>query len=204
MIHSLPVYISSGGASRRFGSEKARALLPDGRTLIEYVAEKMRSISANITVVADRPGKYADLGLRTIADQHPGRGPLAGLQAALLDAVDPTWIFYISCDFLGFDPHWIQQLWNARMPESTAVVFRSQPVDDSESARWEPVFALYHTQLLDAVLAALNENQLTFWRFLEAASAQSISAPEGWENAVSINTPADLQTYLQATNPIKT
>ncbi len=204
MIHPLPVYIASGGASRRFGSEKARALLPDGRTLLEHVAEKLQPIAAKITVVADRIDKYADLGLRTIADQQPGRGPLAGLQSALLDAGDPTWIFYTSCDFLGFDTHWIEQLWNAGMPESTAIVFQSQPHDGSELARWEPVFALYHTQLLGAVTTALNENQLTFWRFLQAVSAQSVPAPKQWENAISINTPADLQTYLHATNLIKT
>ncbi len=197
MIPSIPIYVASGGASRRFGSEKARALLPDGRTLLEHVVEKLQPLASNITVVADRADKYTDLQLRTIADQRPGLGPLAGLEAALLDAGDATWIFYTSCDFLGFDTQWIKQLWNARLPTSLAVVFQSQPSDGLEFARWEPVFALYHTRLLGAVTCALNENRLAFWRLLEAVSAQAVAAPEGWGNAVSINTPADLQTFLQ-------
>lgn len=196
MSLSLPVYIASGGASRRFGSDKARAVLPDGRTLLEHVVEPLRDVASTLTVVADRADKYTDLGLRTIADLQPGRGPLAGLQTALHDAGDSTWIFYTSCDFPSFDLHWIQQLWNARMPDSSAVAFQRQPTGAAEFPGWEPVFALYHTRLLPAVTTALQENKLTFWRFLDAVSAQSVTPPVGWENTISINAPADLQTYL--------
>ena len=78
----LPIYILAGGRSSRFGSDKARAVL-DGEPLIKRVARMAMPIAESTTIVADRTGKYDDLGLRSIADDPPHLGPLGGLAAAL-------------------------------------------------------------------------------------------------------------------------
>ena len=98
----MPVYILAGGRSSRFGSDKARALL-DGEPLVARLARQIEPVARRVTVVAEAADTYADLGLRTIADRRPGLGPLAGLEAALLDATNPPkstadWLILLSCD----------------------------------------------------------------------------------------------------------
>lgn len=67
--------ILAGGRSRRFGSDKALALLPDGRTLLDHAVAGLAPHVAEVVIcgraagLADRPG--------------PDLGPLGGLNAAL-------------------------------------------------------------------------------------------------------------------------
>ncbi|MBA2663401.1 MAG: molybdenum cofactor guanylyltransferase [Bradymonadaceae bacterium] len=186
----VPVYITAGGASSRFGRDKARAVLPDGRTLIEHVATRLQPVASTITVVADRPAKFADLGFRTIADLRPGLGPLSGLHAALEDVADDSWLFYVSCDFLGFDHHWVEQLVANIEPGAGAVAFRSE--------RWEPVFALYNASILKAVAEAFAQSEHALWRLLDQVSARALPLPADWHRAKSINTKEDLDIYWKA------
>jgi molybdopterin-guanine dinucleotide biosynthesis protein A len=72
--------VLAGGQSRRFGSDKALALL-DGRTLLDHAVAGLRAICAEVAVIGrgevpagtlygrDRPG--------------PGLGPLGGIAGAL-------------------------------------------------------------------------------------------------------------------------
>ncbi len=70
--------ILAGGRSRRFGSDKAAALL-DGRPLIDHVAGRLATVCDAVVVCG---GSHPHL--RTIADSPtPGLGPLGGLSAAL-------------------------------------------------------------------------------------------------------------------------
>src|SRR5947207_199580 len=83
----IPVYIAAGGESSRFGSDKARALI-GGQPIIRRIAAELEPIASRMVVISDVPDKYADLGLETIADITPGRGPIAALQMALYHAGD--------------------------------------------------------------------------------------------------------------------
>lgn len=67
--------ILAGGRSRRFGSDKAVALLPDGRTLLDHA---VAGLAPHVTqvVICGRPGGLADR-------PQPDLGPLGGLNAAL-------------------------------------------------------------------------------------------------------------------------
>jgi molybdenum cofactor guanylyltransferase len=73
--------ILAGGASARFGSDKALALL-DGRPLIEHaIAAIAPQVDAIVVCGREWPGRIS------LADRPSGRhGPLAGLSAALLYA----------------------------------------------------------------------------------------------------------------------
>jgi len=177
----IPSYILAGGRSSRFGSDKARALL-DGEPLLCRVARSLGD--RPVTVVATSPGAYEDLGLRTIADPRPGLGPLGGLEAALRDR-GAGWILLAACDLLGLDPRWLADLERAR-GEAPAVAFRG--------GHWEPMPALYHTDLLEAVQArlALEPRARALHALLEAEGAASLRVPGGWRSVRSINTREDL------------
>ena len=73
--------ILAGGASRRFGSDKALAAI-EGRPMIEHVAERLaEQCEAVVAVGRDWPG------LERVEDRPaPGLGPLGGLAGALAHA----------------------------------------------------------------------------------------------------------------------
>lgn len=73
--------IFAGGAGRRFGSDKALALL-EGRTLLDHVADRLRP-QCDALIVVGRPWP----GLVQVEDRPaPGQGPLGALAGALTHA----------------------------------------------------------------------------------------------------------------------
>jgi molybdopterin-guanine dinucleotide biosynthesis protein A len=189
MVPSVPVYVLAGGHSRRFGSDKARVLVGD-EPLLTYVALGLAGVASRLAVVADAPGRYDDLGLPTLGDALAGQGPMGGLERALGDlAPGEEWLLLAPCDLLGIAPSWLETLLEARAPQSGVVAFRG--------ARWEPMPALYHADLRDRVRARLAAGQRSLWRLIEAADPIALPHPPGWEQAVQVNTPADLERYLR-------
>lgn len=180
----LPLYILAGGHSSRFGRDKARARV-NGEPLLLQVAQALAPCAASCTVVADSEGKYADLGLRTIADPTPGLGPLAGLQAALGD-LEPAsdWLLLAACDWLNLSAAWAELLLDGRGASSRAVAFRGTV--------WEPLFSLYHRGLAEEVARRLGEGRLALWRLLEEVEAVPLPLPADWERARQVNQPGDL------------
>ncbi len=182
MSEPVPVYLLAGGRSSRFGEDKARALL-DGEPLLLRLARLLAPVASALTVVAEREGKHADLGLRTLADRRPGLGPLAGLETALLDRGD-GWLLLTSCDWVTLEPAWVSRLLAARSPGAHAVAFRGEV--------WQPLLALYHTGLAPQVTVRLEAGQLPLWRLLEGCGATAVPLPEDWDRALQANTPAEL------------
>lgn len=179
----LPVYILAGGRGSRFGSDKARALL-DGQPLIARIADALRPVAARVTVVADAAGKYADLGLHTIADSIAGAGPLGGLHAALLDLKpDEDWLLLASCDLVVVRAAWVERLW-AQRGDAGAVAFKPDV--------WQPLLALYHRSLAKEVVARLGGTDRSLRGLLGAAGATAAALPADWPEVLQANTPAEL------------
>lgn len=182
-MDAISTYLLAGGRSRRFGSDKVRALL-DGEPLLAWAARPLARFGAP-TVVAGRAGAYDDLGFRTIADARPGMGPLAGLEAALDDA-GTDWLFLGAGDFVGADPAWIDRLLDARRPDAVAIAFR-------DAERWMPVFALYHRASRPAVTRALDAGRLAARDLLDAVDAVAVEPPDDFGRARSVDDPATLE-----------
>lgn len=188
-METLPVYILAGGRSSRFGEDKARARLL-GEPLIRWAVRPLEGRAGSLTVVASIPDSYSDLGYRTLGDRQRDLGPLGGLATALHDRValeGDGWLLITSCDFVGARGQWVDRLLQHRAPGATAVAFRG--------ARWEPLFALYHTAALEVVEAALGRGQGAVHKALDAMSAVAVPVPEDWHEAVSVNTVEDLEAF---------
>jgi molybdopterin-guanine dinucleotide biosynthesis protein B/molybdopterin-guanine dinucleotide biosynthesis protein len=82
--------ILAGGASRRFGAPKALAVVA-GERIVDRVLQALEAAVPEIVISANDPELYGDLDLVTIPDRHADVGPLAGIHAALLHAVDRGW-----------------------------------------------------------------------------------------------------------------
>ena len=185
----VPVYILAGGQSSRFGSDKARAVF-EGEALIVRVQRMLEAHTSDITVVADRADKYADLHLRTIADHNPGLGPLAGLQAALNDLPDDhRWLLLCPCDAVVIEPGWIRQLLGARDEKTDAVAFLDR------QNRWQPMPALYASSALPRVDQGLSAGRLSMQHLLGGLNTIPLPLPPDWPADWQANRPADLEAH---------
>ncbi|MBU0482380.1 MAG: molybdenum cofactor guanylyltransferase [Proteobacteria bacterium] len=88
--------ILAGGKSSRFGSNKALAEF-HSRRLIEHPAGALENIFTKRLLVTNTPDEYLFLGWPMTTDIHPGKGPLAGIHAAL-KTVSTPFIFVVGCD----------------------------------------------------------------------------------------------------------
>ena len=187
---SLPVYILAGGKSSRFGSDKARAEL-HGEPLLQRIVRVLKPAAKRFTAVADVPGKYNDLGVRTIADEQPNLGPMGGLLTALRD-VKEGWLLLTSCDMVALDCAWVDQLLSARTPSSLAVAFKGE--------RIEPLFALYHASLLAPVQAAIVAGNLSPAHLIASVPHVLLALPNNWPALAHINSRAELERAAQTLN----
>ncbi|HPC83831.1 MAG TPA: NTP transferase domain-containing protein [Thermoanaerobaculaceae bacterium] len=187
-MEKLAVYILAGGRSLRFGRDKATALL-GGVPLLAHVASLVAPFARRVTVVAGRAGEYRNMGLPTIADPVPERGPLGGLLAALAD-VEAGWVLVVPCDIWRLRPAWVEALLAGRRPGAQAVVFRG--------ARWEPLPGLYRTSARPLVAAALERGELALWRLLAAADTEAVPLPGDWPDPAQINSQDDLRRVESA------
>lgn len=175
---TLSAYILAGGRSSRFGSDKARAVLDD-LPLIQRQAAQLRDCGCLVRVVARHADTYADLGLETIGDLEPDRGPVGGVRTALTHRRE-GWALITSCDLLQVNPDWIDTLLTPTMHECDAIAFR----DD----RWQPFPGLYHTRLLER---ADVWTRGSLQHLLDHANTISLPAPRDPEIR-QVNRPSDL------------
>jgi molybdopterin-guanine dinucleotide biosynthesis protein A len=178
----VPVYILAGGVSRRFGSDKARAL-HNGVPLLVGVASALEPVADTTTVIAARDGVYEDLGFRSIGDVVACKGPLGGLLTALADCGGDGWLFLCACDWVGLRSEWARVLMGARTRGAHAVAYRT--------VRYEPLFALYHTSIQPAVGQALGAGKLAMQELLLRARTVGLTPPEDWDAATNLNRPLD-------------
>jgi molybdopterin-guanine dinucleotide biosynthesis protein A len=184
----LSVAIQAGGRSERMGRDKARVLLA-GRPLITYVLERVVRLGAEILVTTNAPEEYAFLGVRLVADEHPGAGALAGLRTALRAARHET-VLVLACD-LPFVSIPLLEYMLGLAPQTEAVVPRWR-------GELEPLHAVYRRTCLPAIERSLAEGRRRMISFLPAVRLTVVEDdqvaaydPQGL-TFFNVNTPNDL------------
>ena len=163
--------ILAGGRSRRFGSDKARALL-DGRALIDHVAS---ALAPHVDRVIVCGGAHA--GLPTVPDRpEPDLGPLGGINAALRYAEEHGFarVITLPCDTPVLDAGLIALL----AARGDAAIVGECPVVGVWPSRLAPD--------LDRFLADSGDRSVRAWARAADAISLSVSPPP------NINSPADL------------
>jgi molybdenum cofactor guanylyltransferase len=134
-------YVLAGGASSRFGQDKA-LIEVGGKPMLVRMCELLRGIVNEVNVVAP-PEKYLSIGVKSAADLWPGEGPLGGIVTALLNTwkSDPQceWNLIVSCDMPFLTREWLAYL-AERASKSSAQVVLPQSVHGHE-----PLCACYRT-----------------------------------------------------------
>jgi molybdenum cofactor guanylyltransferase len=116
-------YVLGGGASTRFGRDKALAQI-DGKPMLLRMCDLLGDVTHGVRVVA-APGKYVNLGADLVTDRWPGEGPLGGIITALLANAGThggrEWNVILGCDMPFLTREWLVFLVE-RAPESPADV----------------------------------------------------------------------------------
>ena len=164
--------ILAGGKSRRFGQDKALALL-DGQRLIDRAIAGLR-VQVDEVIVA---GRTMD-SVTCVPDRPaPDLGPLGGLNAGLWHGRNFgfDWVVSAPCDAPFLPPDLVAKLWSAQAPRvaATSAVIGCWPVALAE--------------VLDQHLAACADRSMRLWAATAGAQAIDIGAMP------NINTPTDLR-----------
>ena len=136
-------YVMAGGASTRFGFDKARAEL-NGETMLVRMCKLVRDATGSASIVAPF-GRYAEFGDCLVDDHWPGEGPLGGIISALMDAHtrnrEQAWCLIVGCDMPFLTPEWLTCLKERTRTSGAAVVV------PQSAAGLEPLCACWHTSV---------------------------------------------------------
>jgi molybdopterin-guanine dinucleotide biosynthesis protein A len=128
------------------GRDKALLEL-GGAPLIVRTARLVESVAGPAIVVGDSAA-FRSLGLRTLADDWPGEGPLGGIATALRAATAP-WSLVVACDLPYLTKPWLEYaVARALASQADAVI----PMNVSGT---EPLCAVYHRRAEPGIRRAL-------------------------------------------------
>jgi molybdopterin-guanine dinucleotide biosynthesis protein A len=146
-------YVLAGGGSTRFGRDKALVEIDNAPMLLRMRA-LLGEVTTQVNVIA-APGKYAALGITSIADRWEGQGPLAGIITALLTTKETgseaQWNLIVGCDMPFLTGEWLRHLVTRALASSAEVVA-------PQSAQGlEPLCACWRTSAAEKLQSAFEE-----------------------------------------------
>jgi molybdopterin-guanine dinucleotide biosynthesis protein A len=192
-------YVLAGGASSRFGRDKA--LVRFGATpLLLQVVQLARTSASEVVVVAGAQ-KYADLGgnLGIIEDLWPGEGPLGGIITALQHtaATDRPgeWNLILGCDMPFLTAEWLQFLVSYARESNKEI----QVILPHSAHGPEPLCACYRTSAADPLKSVFNRGVRKVTQALREVRTEVLDESV-WKRFDSagrlfwnMNTPADFE-----------
>jgi molybdopterin-guanine dinucleotide biosynthesis protein A len=146
VIDGVACAILAGGQASRMHGQAKSFLVVDGRRIIDRQLDVLRQLFGEIFVVASDPAAYAPLGLRVVADERPGEGPLMGILTAITRAAAPR-VVCVACDMPFLSAAALARLADPSEPADVVV-----PV---VAGRAEPLFARWSRACAPALRARL-------------------------------------------------
>jgi molybdopterin-guanine dinucleotide biosynthesis protein A len=188
-------YVLAGGASSRFGQDKA-LIEVGGKPMLARMCELLRGVVNEVNVVAP-PERYLSIGVKSVEDLWPGEGPLGGIVAALLNTrkSDPQcdWSLIVSCDMPFLTREWLAYL-AERASKSSAQVVLPQSAHGPE-----PLCACYRTDAGPALRAVFERGVRKVTDALKQVNTEVLDAGDWkrFDNAGrlfwNMNTAADFE-----------
>jgi molybdenum cofactor guanylyltransferase len=155
-------FVQAGGASTRFGEDKALVKLA-GKSMLDRTGELLQSVCHDVTIVS-APGRCNNSRWPVLLDRWPGEGPLGGILTAL-NSIDPSadsdrnednnrsgcpFALILSCDMPFLTAEFLRFLIH-RAQHSAA-----QVIVPEYSKRLEPLCACWCAASLPALQAAFD------------------------------------------------
>ena len=197
----LPLFgtaaILAGGKSSRMGFDK-QLLMEDDRRILETVIETLKQEFSDILIVTAKPQLYEGMGVRLFQDEYSGKGPLAGVHAALSNARS-QYVYLLACDMPVVNLPFIRHM-KEKLLETGMDICASRYND-----RMEPFNTFYSRALLGEVIHRLETGNSSLFRFIHASRACVLSQEDAacydkeLRMFTNINTRTEYQKYLGST-----
>lgn len=135
-------YVLVGGASSRFGRDKALVEL-GGKPMLMRMRDVLMGVPSEVAIIGD-PQEYGSFGAPCVADRWPGEGPLGGIVTALVHTrktqPECAWNLILSCDMPFLTGEWLNFLCeSARSSEAEIVLAHSAEGPEPLCACWRTV-----------------------------------------------------------------
>lgn len=180
--------VLAGGKSTRMGVDKAFVKFYKDRMLLENAVNLMKKVFSEVIVSAN--GTIPGLDVLAIVDKYPGHGPLGGIHAALSSSAY-YYNFVVACDM-----PFINTKLAAYMYE---IAYGYDVVVPKIEEFYQPLFAVYSKNCLDAIEAQLKDMRNKIIDFYDKVSVRYVELAElnkfGDHQSIffNVNTPHDLE-----------
>jgi len=204
-IASVRGYVLAGGASSRFGTDKALAEFA-GQTMLARAARLLSEATLPVKIVSSS-AKLSGESFETVPDLWPGEGPLGGILTALSDAKkegdEDTFALVVSCDMPFLTSDWLRFLaQRASTSGAEAIVPRS-------TQGWEPLCACWRVSAAEIILPSFEAGTRKVTDALNALHVEVLDERD-WKRFDTnerlfwnMNTQADYEEALRMLNPEK-
>lgn len=201
--------VLAGGASHRFGSNKALAPFR-GEPMAVRAVRTVREVCDRVALVGAGPEVVRAVArtvpdVQTVADRTPGAGPLGGLHAALHRAREEgcTGVLLLACDM-----PLVSSALASRVVEAGTGGDRPAAVPVASDGRAQPLCGWYATSCLSRVEARLTGDDRSMFGLLDDLEPTRVPVPAGEAQdgaptgeLRSVNTPAELRELEGARGP---
>jgi len=181
--------ILAGGRATRLGGALKPLLVVGGQRIIDRQLAILRPLFDQLVLITNDPTPFAGIDVRLIPDRQPGKGPLAGMDAALAHFRSSDAVLCLAGDMPFLNPALLQHLRDA--PPALALVPRL-------ASRPDPLCARYDQRFAPHAEAALAQNRLALHALLAQLPVDYLDEPllrrldPELRSFMNVNTPEDL------------
>ena len=170
----------AGGKSARMGTSKAE-LLYEEKSFLEHMLDKARVLGIEKFYISGYASRRMDV--KTVWDQYPNRGPLAGLHACM-QAIDTPYCLVLPVDAPKLPTEILEGLLSRHeAQESDRVLIWEHGV------RQEPLIAVYPTAMAQTIEDLIRDHAAPVFRAIDIWGYDSFRMEMEQEQIININTP---------------
>lgn len=167
----IAAIVLAGGKNRRLGRSKALEAI-GGKSLIERVVERLKSLTSQIIIVTSR--EQLDLpvarDVEILVDIYPGKGPLGGIYTGLL-ASRSSHNFVVACDMPFLNTRLLRYM--IELSNDFHVV-----IPRLGEGKIEPLHAIYSKGCLGNIKTQLEGNELEVYSVLNTVRVRYVERAE--------------------------
>ncbi|MDF2654272.1 MAG: mobA2 [Bacillota bacterium] len=167
-MQALTAIILAGGFSSRMNRDNKAFLKMGGESLIEIILKQV-AVFDEILIVSNTPQDYASLGVRTVTDIIPQKGPLGGIHSGLTHAKH-NYSIVLPCDMPFIRAEVL--LYLARQAEGYDAVVPK--LDD----KYQPLCSVYSKACIDPIKCCLENDIRKITKLYGMIHVKEISALE--------------------------
>lgn len=171
--------VLAGGKSSRMGRDKSD-LTFGGKTFLQMQIEKARTLGIEDIQVSGYRGTACDIP--ATPDRIPGKGPLGGLESCLRKAKN-QWCLVVGVDFPLIPVSELENLLLASAHSGATVTILKH------GGREQPLLAVYHQSLADAMLEEITQRKGSVFAFLNRIGYAVYESTVDEKYMVNVNSP---------------